>query len=67
MKKIVKPLLMTMSLLLASADLWAASITGVRSWRAPDNTRLVLDLTEKTSYRQVDAQSKQLIIRKSRR
>ncbi len=62
MKKIVKPLLMTMSLLLASADLWAASITGVRSWRAPDNTRLVLDLTEKTSYRQVDAQSKQLII-----
>ncbi|PTQ89123.1 N-acetylmuramoyl-L-alanine amidase [Agitococcus lubricus] len=40
----------------------AATITAVRSWRAPDNTRLVLDLSEKTRYRQLSINNKQLII-----
>lgn len=62
MKKLVKPLLLMMTLCTASVDVWAASITAVRSWRAPDNTRLVLDLSEKVTYRQVAAQNKQLII-----
>jgi hypothetical protein len=45
MKHLIKPLCVALSLSLVSLQSWAASITAVRSWRAPDNTRLVLDLT----------------------
>lgn len=62
MKHLIKPLVLALSLSTLSISTWAASITAVRSWRAPDNTRLVLDLSEKTSYRQISGQNKQIII-----
>ncbi|HNN30050.1 MAG TPA: hypothetical protein PKL36_13490, partial [Agitococcus sp.] len=62
MKHLIKPLVLALSLSSLSMHTWAASITAVRSWRAPDNTRLVLDLTEKTSYRQISGQNKQVIV-----
>lgn len=62
MKRLIKPLVLALSLSTLSISTWAASITAVRSWRAPDNTRLVLDLTDKTSYRQINSQNKQIIV-----
>ena len=46
MKKFVKSLVFSLGLSIAAVNTWAASITAVRSWRAPDNTRIVLDLSE---------------------
>jgi N-acetylmuramoyl-L-alanine amidase len=40
-----------MCLVAVSLPTRAADITAVRSWRAPDNTRLVLDLTGPVTYR----------------
>lgn len=62
MKHLIKPLCVALSLSLVSLQSWAASITAVRSWRAPDNTRLVLDLSEKTTYRQLNSPAQQIII-----
>lgn len=63
MKNFVKPLVFSLGLSIAAANTWAASITAVRSWRAPDNTRIVLDLSEQVLYRQINTNnSKQIII-----
>ena len=63
MKKFVKSLVFSLGLSIAAVNTWAASITAVRSWRAPDNTRIVLDLSEQVLYRQVNTNnSKQIII-----
>lgn len=48
--------------ILLSVESFAATVTAVRSWRAPDNTRIVLDLSEVVSFRQLSASNKQLII-----
>jgi len=63
MKSFLKPLVFSLGLSVVAVNTWAASITAVRSWRAPDNTRLVLDLSEQVLYRQVNTNnSKQIII-----
>ncbi|MBL0231053.1 MAG: N-acetylmuramoyl-L-alanine amidase [Moraxellaceae bacterium] len=63
MKKFVKSLVFSLGLSIAAVNTWAASITAVRSWRAPDNTRIVLDLSEQVLYRQVNTNNnKQIII-----
>ncbi len=49
-------------LCLFAMDGFAATVTAVRSWRAPDNTRLVLDLSETVRYRQVSISARQLVI-----
>ena len=48
--------------ILLSMESFAATVTAVRSWRAPDNTRIVLDLSEVVSFRQLSVSHKQLII-----
>ena len=48
--------------ILLSIESFAATVTAVRSWRAPDNTRIVLDLSEVVSFRQLSVSNKQLII-----
>ncbi|MDO8415291.1 MAG: N-acetylmuramoyl-L-alanine amidase [Agitococcus sp.] len=48
--------------ILLSIESFAATVTAVRSWRAPDNTRIVLDLSEVVSFRQLFVSNKQLII-----
>lgn len=63
MKALLKPLIAVLSLSMVAATSWAASITAVRSWRAPDNTRIVLDLSEQVLYRQINSNNaKQIII-----
>ncbi len=63
MKSFLKPLVFSFGLSIVAVNTWAASITAVRSWRAPDNTRIVLDLSEQVLYRQVNTNnSKQIII-----
>ena len=63
MKSFLKPLVFSLGLSVVAVNTWAASITAVRSWRAPDNTRLVLDLSEQVLYRQVNTNNnKQIII-----
>lgn len=46
-----RTVLAVLLVLLAPAAALAADITAVRSWRAPDNTRLVFDLTGPVRYR----------------
>lgn len=58
----LRPLVLLTCLSVLSFNSLAATITAVRSWRAPDNTRLVLDLSETVRYRQLSSQNKQLII-----
>lgn len=58
----LKRFLLASSLLLLSAESVAATITAVRSWRAPDNTRIVLDLSEVVRYRQITSTNKHIII-----
>lgn len=58
----LKRFLWASTLLLFSAESLAATITAVRSWRAPDNTRIVLDLSEVVRYRQIASTNKQIII-----
>lgn len=36
---------------LVAADTWAASLYGVRLWRAPDHTRIVLDMSGQVMYK----------------
>ena len=48
--------------ILLSVESFAATVTAVRSWRAPDNTRIVLDLSEVVSFRQLSVSNKQLVI-----
>lgn len=62
MKSFIKPLLVTLGLSVVAVNSWAASITAVRSWRAPDNTRIVLDLSEQVLYRQVNTNNNKQII-----
>ena len=46
----VRPALLVLFSLLWSAPLWAAEVLDVRLWRAPDHTRVVLDLSDAVSY-----------------
>lgn len=48
--------------LVLSSNVLAATVTAVRSWRAPDNTRIVLDLSETVRFRQLTPFNKQLVI-----
>ncbi|HQV23211.1 MAG TPA: N-acetylmuramoyl-L-alanine amidase, partial [Agitococcus sp.] len=63
MKATLKSLIAVLGLSAVAINTWAASITAVRSWRAPDNTRIVLDLSEQVLYRQINSNNnKQLVL-----
>ncbi len=57
-----KHLLVAHLFLVLSSNVLAATVTAVRSWRAPDNTRIVLDLSESVRFRQLTPFNKQLVI-----
>ena len=56
--RLLPPLLLGLCTLQAMA----ATITGVRSWRAPDNTRIVLDLSEPVRYNLVSQDDRQVVV-----
>ncbi|WP_130412145.1 N-acetylmuramoyl-L-alanine amidase, partial [Fluviicoccus keumensis] len=56
--RLLPPLLLGLCTLQAMA----ATITGVRSWRAPDNTRVVLDLSEPVRYTLASQDDRQVVI-----
>lgn len=58
LSRLLPPLLLG----LCSLQALAATITGVRTWRAPDNTRIVLDLSEPVRYNLVSQEDRQVVI-----
>ncbi|MGB1191389.1 MAG: AMIN domain-containing protein, partial [Pseudomonadales bacterium] len=44
-------LLTTLLTVLSASQVWAADVEGVRVWRAPDHTRVVLDLSDAATFK----------------
>ncbi|MDG2079652.1 MAG: AMIN domain-containing protein, partial [Pseudomonadales bacterium] len=44
-------LLTTLLAVLSASQVWATDVEGVRVWRAPDHTRVVLDLSDAATFK----------------